>query len=40
MRLPVQDLMDMYKNNVYAVAFSICKNASDAEDVVQDTFLQ
>lgn len=40
MRLPVQDLMDMYKNNVYAAAFSICKNASDAEDVVQDTFLQ
>ena len=40
MRLPVQDLMNMYKNNVYAAAFSICKNASDAEDVVQDTFLQ
>ncbi len=40
MRLPVQDLMNMYKNNVYAAAFSICKNTSDAEDVVQDTFLQ
>ena len=40
MRLPVQDLMNMYKNNVYAAAFSICKNASNAEDVVQDTFLQ
>lgn len=40
MRLPVQDLMNMYKNNVYAAAFCICKNASDAEDVVQDTFLQ
>ena len=40
MKLPVQDLMNMYKNNVYAAAFSICKNASDAEDVVQDTFLQ
>ena len=40
MRLPIQDLMNMYKNNVYAAAFSICKNASDAEDVVQDTFLQ
>ena len=40
MRLPVQELMLMYKNNVYAAAFSICKNASDAEDVVQDTFLQ
>jgi RNA polymerase sigma-70 factor (ECF subfamily) len=30
----------MYKNNVYAAAFSICKNTIDAEDVVQDTFLQ
>ena len=40
MRLPVQELMDKYKNNIYAAAFSICKNASDAEDVVQDTFLQ
>lgn len=40
MRLPVQELMNIYKNNVYAVAFNICKNASDAEDVVQDTFLQ
>ena len=40
MRLPVQELMNMYKNNVYATAFSICKNASDAEDIVQDTFLQ
>lgn len=40
MKLPVQDLIEMYKNNVYAAAFSICKNAVDAEDVVQDTFLQ
>ena len=40
MRLPVQELMNMYKNNVYAAAFSICKNASDAEDVVQETFLK
>lgn len=40
MRLPVQELMNMYKNNVYVAAFSICKNASDAEDVVQDTFLK
>ena len=40
MRLPVQELMNMYKNNVFATAFSICKNASDAEDIVQDTFLQ
>ena len=26
MSLPVQDLMNMYKNNIYVAAFSICKN--------------
>lgn len=40
MRLPIQTLMEAYQNNLYAVAFNICKNAEDAEDVVQDTFLQ
>ena len=40
MRIPVQELVEVYKDNLYAAAFSICKNAADAEDVVQDTFLQ
>lgn len=40
MRLPIQTLMKVYQNNLYAAAFNICKNAEDAEDVVQDTFLQ
>ena len=40
MRLPIQTLMEVYQNNLYAAAFNICKNAEDAEDVVQDTFLQ
>ena len=40
MKVPVQELMDRYRNNVYAAAFSICKNQADADDVVQDTFLQ
>lgn len=40
MRQPVQELIERYQNNLYAVAFNICKNAEDAEDVVQDTFLQ
>ena len=40
MRIPVQELVDMYKNNIYAAAFNICKSAADAEDVVQETFLQ
>jgi len=33
-------LMDRYKDNLFAVAFNVCKNAADADDVVQDTFVQ
>lgn len=40
MRLPTQELFEKYENNLYAVAFNVCKNAEDAEDVVQDTFIQ
>lgn len=40
MKLPVQDIMGKYKNNIYAAAFSICADAGDAEDVVQETFIQ
>lgn len=40
MKLPVEVLIEKYKNNIYAVAFNICKNKHDAEDVVQDTFIQ
>lgn len=40
MRQPVEILIDKYKDNIYAIAFNICKNAQDAEDVVQDTFIQ
>lgn len=40
MNLPIEQLMETYQNNLYAVAFHICQNAHDAEDVVQDTFLQ
>ncbi|MCF0106736.1 MAG: sigma-70 family RNA polymerase sigma factor [Holdemanella sp.] len=40
MRIPVQVLVEMYQNSLYVVAFSICKNTADAQDVVQDTFLQ
>ena len=39
MRLPLQELVRKYQGNVYRAAFSICKNANDAEDVVQETFL-
>ena len=40
MKLPVEVLIEKYKNNIYAVAFNICKNKHDAEDVVQDTFIE
>lgn len=40
MRLPTQELFEKYQNNLYAVAFNVCRNAEDAEDVVQDTFIQ
>ena len=39
MRPQVMELIGKYKNNLYAVAFNICKNPDDAEDVVQDTFV-
>ncbi len=40
MKQPIQELIECYQNNLYAVAFNVCKNAEDAEDVVQDTFIQ
>ena len=39
MRPLVSEVIEKYKNNLYAVAFNICKNADDAEDVVQDTLV-
>lgn len=40
MRVPAEQLIEQYKNNLYAAAFHICRSAEDAEDVVQDTFVQ
>lgn len=40
MRQSVQELFEAYQSSLYAVAFNVCKNAEDAEDVVQDTFIQ
>ncbi len=31
--------MEQYKDNLYSIAFNICQNAADADDVVQDTLL-
>ena len=40
MRIGTEILMEKYKDHLFAAAFNICKNAADADDVVQDTFLQ
>jgi RNA polymerase sigma-70 factor (ECF subfamily) len=40
MKPPVVILVDKYQRSLYAVAFNICKNVHDAEDSVQDTFIQ
>lgn len=40
MRIPLEVLVKQYQDNLFAAAFSVCKNASDAEDIVQETFLQ
>ena len=36
MKIPIRILMERYQNHLYRIAFSICQNREDAEDVVQD----
>ena len=40
MRPSIQELFEKYQDNLYIIAFNVCKNAEDAKDVVQDTFIQ
>ena len=40
MRLPVEMLVERYHQNLFAVAFNVRKNREDAEEVVQDAFIQ
>ncbi len=40
MRESVDLLVEKYKNNLFGIAFNICKNMQDAEDIVQDTFIE
>lgn len=40
MKQTLEELVERYQNNLFAVTFNVCKNAQDAEDVVQDTFLR
>lgn len=37
---PVQALVERYKNNLYAAAFSVCRRPQDAEDAAQETFIE
>lgn len=39
MKQSVQELMMLYRDNLFAVTFNVCKNVQDAEDAVQDTFI-
>ena len=34
------ELYDKYHNSVYRMAFSYCRNRSDAEDIMQDVFIR
>lgn len=40
MRQSTKELVSLYQSNLFAIAFNVCKNAQDAEDIVQDTFIQ
>lgn len=40
MKPSVEILIEKYKSSLYAVAFNVCKNPHDAEEVVQETFIQ
>ena len=39
MRVKTETLIRKYKDNLFAVAFNVCKSPEEAEDVVQDTFV-
>ncbi|MBR4728471.1 MAG: sigma-70 family RNA polymerase sigma factor [Clostridia bacterium] len=40
MRLPLEMLIEKYQKNLFAAALNICANYDDAQDAVQETFLQ
>lgn len=40
MRQSIEGVIEHYRNNLFAIAFNYCKNAQDAEDIVQETFIQ
>lgn len=40
MRIQTEEALERYQGAVFAAAFSVSGNAHDAEDIVQETFLQ
>ena len=40
MRKQIEWLISKYQKNLFNIAFNICRNIDDANDVVQDTFIQ
>ena len=40
MRLPVEDVIDKYRDPLFAAAFNVCRNRMDAEDAAQDAFIK
>lgn len=40
MRLDTEVLVNKYKDNLFRIAFNVCKNTADAEDILQDVFIQ
>lgn len=40
MKLSVDDTFQKYGDRIFSVAFSICRNRADADDVVQDTLIR
>ncbi len=40
MKQQLNILIERYRDNLFAAAFNVCKNAADADDIVQETFLQ
>ena len=37
MRIQTEILIDKYRDRLFAAAFSVCRNAEDADDVVRET---
>ena len=40
MRIETRVIMEKYKDNIFSIAFNVCKNAADADDIVQETLIQ